>query len=145
MLVGYNTGPRRTITPGNFSWEYGTFYGGHKGTLTVGNSLLSFPPHLMIEPTYTLNHVAIAQGTFTTHLLGPRITYTATPLMFWSALVQYNSIEHAASANVRFRWEYRPGSELFVVWNETRDTAAQRFPELTNRALIVKVNRLLRF
>ena len=145
VLVGYNTGPRRTITPGNFLWEYGTFYGGHKSTLTVGNSLLSFPPHLMIEPTYTLNHVAIAQGTFTTHLLGPRITYTATPLMFWSALVQYNSIEHSASANVRFRWEYRPGSELFVVWNETRDTAAQRFPELTNRALIVKVNRLLRF
>ena len=145
VLVGYNTGPRRTITPGNFSWEYGTFYGGHKGTLTVGNSLLSFPPHLMIEPTYTLNHVSVPQGTFTSHLLGPRITYTATPLMFWSALVQYNSIENSVSANVRFRWEYAPGSELFVVWNETRDTFAQGFPTLTNRALIVKVNRLLRF
>ncbi len=26
------------------------------------------------------------------------------------------------SSNVRLRWEYRPGSELFVVFNEERDT-----------------------
>ena len=38
-----------------------------------------------------------------------------TPLMFTSALVQYNSVAHSVSANVRLRWEYQPGSELFVV------------------------------
>jgi hypothetical protein len=46
---------------------------------------------------------------------------------------------------VRWRWEYRPGSELFVVYNEDRDTRARRFPDLASRALIVKVNRLFRF
>ena len=49
------------------------------------------------------------------------------------------------SANVRLRWEYQPGSELFVVYNEERDTAARAFPSLSTRALIVKVNRLWRF
>jgi len=49
------------------------------------------------------------------------------------------------SANVRLRWEYRSGSELFVVFNEQRDTDTARFPNLLNRAVIVKVNRLLRF
>jgi hypothetical protein len=49
------------------------------------------------------------------------------------------------SANVRFRWEYQPGSELFVVLNEQRDTAVAGFPFLTNRSFIVKVNRLFRF
>jgi hypothetical protein len=29
--------------------------------------------------------------------------------------------------------------------NEQRDTAVRRFPDLANRALIVKVTRLLRF
>ena len=48
------------------------------------------------------------------------------------------------STNARLRWEYRPGSELFVVYNEERDTLARRFPALVNRAFIVKVNRLLR-
>jgi hypothetical protein len=67
------------------------------------------------------------------------------PLMFASALVQYNSTTRRTSANVRLRWEYRPGSELFVVYNEERDTLAHGFPDLQNRALIVKANRLFRF
>jgi hypothetical protein len=65
--------------------------------------------------------------------------------MFTSALVQFNTGTAAVSANWRFRWEYRPGSELFIVYNEQRDTGAVSFPELQNRALIVKVNRLVRF
>jgi hypothetical protein len=68
-----------------------------------------------------------------------------TPLMFASALVQYNSTTRRTGANVRLRWEYRPGSELFVVYNEERDTLALRPPELQNRAFIIKVNRLFRF
>ena len=65
--------------------------------------------------------------------------------MFTSALLQFDSVSHAVSANVRLRWEYQPGSELFVVYNEQRDTFRRRFPELENRALIVKFNRLFRF
>ena len=47
--------------------------------------------------------------------------------------------------NVRFRWEYQPGSELFVVLNEQRDTLHRGFPGLTNRGFIVKINKLLMF
>ena len=68
-----------------------------------------------------------------------------TPPMFVSALMQYNSGTSTVSANVRLRWEYRPGSELFVVYNEQRDTLSPGFPELRNRAFIVKINRLFRF
>ena len=48
------------------------------------------------------------------------------------------------STNARFRWEYRPGSELFVVYNEERNTLTPSFPSLNNRAFIVKINRLFR-
>ncbi len=54
-----------------------------------------------------------------------------TPLMFTSAPVQYNSSIDAVSANLRFRWEYQPGSEPFVVFNEECDThtgASRRSP-----------------
>jgi hypothetical protein len=92
------------------------------------------------------NRVDLPEGRFTTNLLTTRATYTVTPLMFVSALLQYNSSSDALSTNVRLRWEYRPGSELFVVYNEQRDTLAPtRLPELENRALIIKINRLLRF
>jgi hypothetical protein len=73
-----------------------------------------------------------------------RVTYTMTPLMFVSALLQYNSSIDAVTTNMRLRWEYQPGSELFVVYNEQRDTRALRFPALANRAIVVKINRLFR-
>jgi hypothetical protein len=44
------------------------------------------------------------------------------------------------------RWEYSPGSELFIVYNEEDNTEAPTgLPGLQNRAFIVKVNRFLRF
>ena len=92
-----------------------------------------------------MNWIDLPEGRFTTELVTTRTTYTVTPQMFVSALLQYNSGNDSLGTNVRFRWEYQPGSELFVVYNEQRDTLTPRFPELENRAFIIKVNRWFRF
>ena len=65
--------------------------------------------------------------------------------MFFSGLAQFNSSNDSLSSNLRFRWEYQPGSELFVVYTDQRDTTLRGAPVLENRAFIVKVNRLFRF
>ncbi len=65
--------------------------------------------------------------------------------MFVSGLVQYNSSSDLLGTNLRFRWEYQPGSELFVVYNDQRDTVTRGYPESENRALVIKINRLFRF
>jgi hypothetical protein len=144
IKLGYNLGQQRTLSA-NLSAEYGTFYNGHKTTLSAARGRIPITNQLSVEPTYSLNRVNLVQGAFTTHLAGSRVTFTATPLMFVSALLQYNSSTNAISTNARLRWEYHPGSELFVVYNEERDTLVRSFPSLANRALIVKVNRLFRF
>ena len=105
---------------------------------------MNLSPQLSVEPSLSVNWVDLVEGTFTTELVGSRVTYTMTPRMFVSALLQYNSASNAVAANVRLRWEYRPGSEIFVVYNEQRDTLARSFPGLANRALILKINRLFR-
>ena len=67
--------------------------------------------------------------------------------MFFSGLVQYNTADDALSSNLRFRWEYSPGSELFIVYTEERDTdplRPTRIGELRNRGFVVKINRLFR-
>ena len=140
----YNQGTRRTNSF-NLSVERGTFYNGHKTSAGASRGRMTITNQLSLEPTYTINQIELEQGSFTTHLAGTRITYTMTPLMFTSALLQYNSGSNSVSVNARLRWEYRPGSELFVVYNEQRDTRVPDFPGLANRALIFKVNRLLRF
>jgi hypothetical protein len=65
--------------------------------------------------------------------------------MFVSALVQYASSTHSFSTNFRFRWEYQPGSEIFVVYTDGHDTAAALgVPSLQNRGVVIKANRLFR-
>ena len=59
--------------------------------------------------------------------------------------MQYNSSLHTVSSNLRLRWEYHPGSELFVVYTDERDTGAPAYPRVENRAVAVKINRLVRF
>ena len=127
------------------SVQHGSFFSGEKTTVGLSRGRLELTPQLSFEPGLSFNRVALPVGRFITQLVTTRTNYTITPLMFVSALLQYNSGVNALSTNIRLRWEYSPGSELFVVYNELRDTLTRRFPELENRAFIVKVNRLFRF
>ena len=142
--LGFNVGRQRPVS-GNAVVEWGPFYNGRQTTMTLNQSRVSVTPALSIEPSYTLNKVELDQGDFTNNLFGSRVTYTMTPLMFASALIQYNSATGSVSTNARLRWEYQPGSELFVVYNEDRNTSALGVQGLSTRSIIVKVNRLFRY
>lgn len=142
--TGFNFGQQRPVA-GNVSFEHGTFYNGHRTALSASRGRIELTSRLSMEPTVSVNWVALGQGRFTTTLIGSRVTQTTTPMMFVSALVQYNSSTHSVSANVRLRWEYAAGSELFVVFNEQRDSAPGRtVPGPVSRAIIVKLTRLWR-
>jgi hypothetical protein len=122
--------------------ETGRFEGGWTVEVAIPFTSLRFRPGE--RQVWGFNRVRLTEGAFTSHLAGARITYTMTPTMFASALGQYRSAGRLVATNARLRWEYRPGSELFVVYNEERDTLGRRFPALVNRAIIVKINRLFR-
>ena len=144
VTAGYNFGQQRRIF-GNLSVEHGGFYDGHATAVTFRAGRAEVNPRLTLEPSVSINWIETGLGSFRSDLIGTRVTFTATPRMFASALVQYNSRTRSVSSNIRFRWEYQPGSEMFVVYNEQRDTLSHRFPDLTDRAVIVKINRLFRF
>lgn len=143
--IGYNMGQQRKVS-GNLLIEKGSFYNGDRTAVTFNRSRLNVSPQLSLEPSVAVNWITLPTGDFTSTLVGSRVTYTMTPLLFASALVQFNSSTHTVNTNARLRWEYRPGSELFVVYNEERDNgAAVGLQGLLNRAFIVKVNRFIRF
>jgi hypothetical protein len=144
VRLAFNSRPQRRAAA-NLAFEHGTFYNGHRTTWSIGRGRLAVTPQFAIEPTYSLNQVDLVQGSFTAHLAGSRVIVTMSPRMFASALVQYNSGSNAMTANARFRWEYQPGSELFVVYNDERDTRLRGFPGLMTRSFVVKINRLFRF
>jgi hypothetical protein len=142
--VSFLFGQHRRVA-GTVLAEGGAFYGGTRKTVGFTAARVNVNPQLYFEPGLSVNRVDLPVGEFTTTLATTRGTYTVTPMMFVSGLVQYNSSNHTVGANLRLRWEYSPGSELFVVYNEGRDTLLSGAAAVQNRAVIVKVNRLFRF
>ena len=140
-VVSVDAGQQHRVS-GRLSLEAGGFFGGFKQTAEY-NGRIDLGPQLGIEPNISLNWIDLPQGAFTTTLVGGRTTFTMTPRMFVSALVQYSST--SILTNLRFRWEYQPGSELFVVYTEGRSTLPTDGTELQSRGLVFKVNRLFRF
>ncbi len=139
----YVFGPQRKVS-GTASVTAGSFYEGTVGEVTW-KGRLEFSPQFYAEPTVTWNRVDTPWGRGFSNLVSSRLTYTLTPQMFVSALVQYQARNDSVSTNARFRWEYKPGSELFVVYSDGRTTLARGIPDLQNRSFVVKLTRLFQF
>jgi hypothetical protein len=139
----YMLGQQRAIS-GSVVAARGTFYDGTLTELTW-RGRVELSHQLYVEPTISWNRIDASWGESDTNLVSTRATYTLSPRMFVSALVQYQSRLDAMATNARFRWEYLPGSELFVVYNDGRTTLTDGFPGLENRSFVVKMTRLLRW
>jgi hypothetical protein len=136
--VGYISDQSRRIAP-TVTFSGGGFYGGTLQSLSVS---VDTKPHTRVRASvsYFRNDVEIPieDGDFITNLLVLRGVVAFSPNAFERALVQLNDDSREALANVLFRYSYRPGSDLFVVYNEERDAfgggSAPR-----NRELLVKI------
>ena len=146
LRASYRFGAQRPISA-QITVQTGGFWSGDNTAVSISRGRVEVTPQLSVEPSVSFNWVDLPEGSFNTQLARTRFTYTVTPRMFFSGLLQYSSSGDSFSTNFRFRWEYSPGSELFLVYSEDRDTdplVPNRFTELRNRGLVVKVNRLFR-
>ena len=130
---------------GTVALQAGQFYDGTLTSFTVSGARVAILKQLSVEPSLTLNHGDLPAGEFNTTLVRAGVDYAFMPLRFFSALLQFNSADKTVSSNFRFRWEYQPGSEVFVVYTDERDTTVAGYPGLRDKAFVVKVNRLFRF
>jgi hypothetical protein len=143
--ASFTFGPQRFFS-GTLSLRHGDFYDGRLTSAGFNRGRIEVLRQLSVEPSVSFNWVRLPGQSFNTALAATRVSYTFSPRMFLSALVQYNSSADSFSANARLRWEYAPGSEIFLVFTEERDTYDwERFPQLVNRGLVIKATRLLRF
>ncbi len=142
--VSYHFGAQRRFS-GRFSVRLGDFWSGENTAFSYDTGRIELSPQLSIEPGYSINQVKLPEGDFQTELGRVRLTYTFSPRMYFSGLVQYDSNASSFSTNFRFRWEWAPSSELFIVYSDDRDTSPFGDPrsfELRNRGWAIKINRL---
>ena len=97
------------------------------------------------EPRYELNDVDLTDNTgiprsVTAHILAARTTFSFSPNVSLRSLVQWDSRVDRFGANIRFNYILSPGSDLFVVYNENRDSQVNGFlGDPLDRTFIVKL------
>ena len=111
----------------NFFERFGTYYNGHLNEARVratyrANERLSFS----FSEEWDRFRLPVPGGNFSVLVGGFQTNYSFSRFLTLSSLVQMNTANtQAASANIRLRWNYRPDSDLFIVY-----TAGQRFASL---------------
>ena len=140
--VRLRMGSHRRLS-GFLRYEFGDFFEGTRQEVSyLGRAEVS--QRFSLEPNISFNWIEVPEGEVRAQVSRLRATYTVSPRSFLGALVQYNSAAQLMSANIRFRWEYSPGSDLFVVFSTNRD-GDDGLSGLSDRTLVVKFTRLFRF
>ena len=142
----YALGPQRLLN-GRVEVATGGYFDGGITSVDLSRGRVDLSSRLSVEPSVSFNWIDLPRGSFRTDLVRARLNYTFSPRMFFSGLLQYNSANRTLGTNLRLRWEYSPGSELFVVYTEEQDTdplRPDRYDGFRDRGFVVKLTRLFR-
>ena len=123
--------------------QTGEFYDGWRNVI---ESEVEWNPskHFRFNLHYQYNQVDLSGGHFDAHVGSLGMNWNVTPDLGWSALAQYDSISNALGFNSRIRWEYKPGSTIYFVLNQSL-LAQDGGPLLEASDLTLKADATFRF
>ena len=119
------------------------FYDGERYDASIG---AEWRPSALFtgEAEFVYNDINLPQGDFEVEILRTRADLQFSPDLTWSNVVQWDNRSNRASLNSRVRWEYEPGSEIFVVYNEGYDVDGSELRSAERQATI-KIGAAFRF
>jgi hypothetical protein len=138
----YTMAVDRTVRTG-LVLETGTFYDGWLHSLTLTPSWY-FSRYIQLNLEYAYNY-----GTFPDrdsllnfHIARVRLGTALNRKLSTNALLQYNGAQDLFSANIRFRYNWREGQDLWIVFNTGLNTDRFSFtptlPRSDNRSVLLK-------
>ena len=136
-IGGRSNAGRRVSVSGRV--QSGDFFEGERDQLRLSVQLRA-SKFFRAETSWSYADVELPQGAFATTVVGQKFSFSFSPDLRLNAFVQYNDAADAVAANLRFNWIYRPGADLFVVYNHNWDTTGRSFSsrQTRDRQLIVK-------
>lgn len=123
--------------------EGGTFYDGTRFSLLF-KSVWYVSKHLELSAEYLYERVRFDERNqkFDAHIARIRIGTAINNKISTNGLVQFNSTLELVSANIRFRYNFREGNDLWIVYNEGLNTSLNHYtPELPlsdTRTVLIK-------
>jgi hypothetical protein len=123
--------------------EGGTFYDGTRFSFLFDPAWY-VSKHLELSAEYLYERVRFDERNqkFDAHITRLRIGTAINNKISTNGLIQYNSTLDLVSANIRFRYNFREGNDLWIVYNEGLNTTPYRHsPELPvsdTRTVLIK-------
>jgi hypothetical protein len=125
-----------------------TFFDGNRRDLSASVGL-RVTDQLATSVSMSRNDVEVPNGAFKADIASLQIDYAFSPAVSLRSLTQYNSLSEQWSTSARLRYIFRPGSDIFVVYDEVRrDTPIGLDPfvdEFRDRQLLIKFTYLFSY
>jgi len=123
---------------GEVQAAFSDFYTGKRTNLDLSPQF-RVTPNLSIVPSYEWNRVSMPDGTrFSTHEFNGSVNYAFSRKWLTRTTVQLNSQDREYLFNFRLNYIFRPGDDIFLVYNESRNYGVGVTNRLEHRAFIVK-------
>ena len=146
----FRTGPfpsrSRKIRP-EFDFEFGSYYTGKRYKFSLENG---YRPsgRLSIETDYEINWVRFARGQFQySGVEQPGWSYSFSTDFYVKLFAQWNNDSEQANVNVLMNYRFRPGSDIYVVFDQGYARDSELDPSGAwaerNRAVLVKMSYML--
>ncbi|MCZ6486464.1 MAG: DUF5916 domain-containing protein [Acidobacteria bacterium] len=136
----FNSDPSRRLYE-RFTYSPQTFFDGFRRNI---NATVGFRAthQLSTEVSLRRSDVDLPGGDFVVNLSSLQVDYSFSPRMTLRSLFQYDSSTRELSSSIRYHFIYRPGSDLYLVYNDLR-TDMPGADLVRDRQLVVKLNYLL--
>ena len=101
--------------------EFGEFYSGTRRGFSV--SATARPSaRLSIEPSIEFNRITLPDAEFDANAFGGRVSYSFSTILFTKLFAQWSTDRDVLSANFLVNYIYRPGSDVYLVFDQHYDT-----------------------
>ena len=118
--VSASTSSSRMIA-GQLQVEFGNFYSGMRRGFLI-DATAKPTAKLSIEPFIEFNRITLLGEEFDANAFGGRINYSFSTTLFAKLFSQWSTDTDVLSANFLINYIYRPGSDFYLVLNQTYDT-----------------------
>jgi hypothetical protein len=140
ITVNFET-PTVNFLTSSFNVTAGTFYGGDRISAGITPTYV-LSKYLTLSGFYQYNHISFSdKPTYDAHVARLKVAVSLDVHLSLNAFIQVNSLSKVTAANIRLRYNWKDGHDLYVVYNETLNNDGKNDPEIPfsdYRAFIIK-------
>jgi len=144
LTLMFRSNPARRVSY-NLSYGPQTFWDGDRTDYRAGLDL-RITDQLATSGSFSRNIVDMPDTDQTIDIASVQLDYGFSPRLSLRGLTQYNSYTNQLGTSARLRYTYRPGSDIYIVYDDVRTDLEDMISPFTadarNAQLLVKVTYL---